>query len=60
AIVAGGMRTPFLLDRFPDIDEDTLQPPENVAAAVRFVLAQPPGTVVPEVMVLPMKESSWP
>jgi NAD(P)-dependent dehydrogenase (short-subunit alcohol dehydrogenase family) len=60
AIVAGGMRTPFLLDRFPDIDEDTLQPPENVAAAVRFVLMQPPGTVVPEVMVLPMKETSWP
>ncbi|MBY4795029.1 SDR family oxidoreductase [Burkholderia multivorans] len=60
AIVAGGMRTPFLLDRFPDIDEDTLQPPENVAAAVRFVLTQPPGTVVPEVMVLPMKETSWP
>ena len=38
AIVAGGMRTPFLLDRFPDIDADTLQPAENVAAAVRFVL----------------------
>ena len=38
AIVAGGMRTPFLLDRFPDIDEDTLQPPENVAAAVRYLL----------------------
>jgi NAD(P)-dependent dehydrogenase (short-subunit alcohol dehydrogenase family) len=33
AVVAGGMRTPFLLDRFPDI---------------------------PEVMVLPMKETSWP
>ncbi|MFP3519203.1 hypothetical protein SB766_23785, partial [Pseudomonas sp. SIMBA_077] len=60
AIVAGGMRTPFLLDRFPDIDEDTLQPPEHVAAAVRFVLTQPPGTVVPELMVLPMKETSWP
>ena len=59
AIVAGGMRTPFLLDRFPDIDEDTLQPPEHVAAAVRFVLTQPPGTVVPEVMVLPMKETPW-
>ena len=60
AVVAGGMRTPFLLDRFPDIDEDTLQPPEHVAAAVRFVLTQPPGTVVPELMVLPMKETSWP
>lgn len=60
AIVAGGMRTPFLLDRFPDIDVDTLQPPEHVAATVRFVLTQPPGTVIPEVMVLPMRETSWP
>ncbi|RQR59984.1 SDR family NAD(P)-dependent oxidoreductase [Burkholderia sp. Bp9125] len=60
AIVAGGMRTPFLLDRFPDIDEATLQPPEHVAATVRFVLTQPPGTVIPELMVLPMRETSWP
>lgn len=60
AIVAGGMRTPFLLDRFPDIDVETLQPPEHVAATVRFVLTQPPGTVIPEVMVLPMRETSWP
>ncbi|AJP57602.1 short-chain dehydrogenase [Pandoraea vervacti] len=60
AIVAGGMRTPFLLDRFPDIDESTLQPPENVANTVRFVLTQPEGTVIPEVMVLPMRETSWP
>jgi len=27
---------------------------------VRFVLTQPAETVVPEVMVLPMKETSWP
>ncbi|AEA64432.1 SDR family oxidoreductase [Burkholderia gladioli] len=60
AIVAGGMRTPFLLDRFPEIDVETLQAPENVAAAVRFVLTQPPGTVVPELMVLPTGETSWP
>jgi len=60
AIVAGGMRTPFLLDRFPDIDVDTLQEPANVAEVIRFVLSLPAGTVVPEVMVLPMKETSWP
>ena len=60
AIIAGGMRTPFLLDRFPDIDQDTLQDPLNVARAVKFVLTQPPETVIPEVMVLPMKETSWP
>jgi NAD(P)-dependent dehydrogenase (short-subunit alcohol dehydrogenase family) len=60
AIVAGGMRTPFLLDRFPDIDTSTLQDPANVARAVRFVLTQPEETVIPELMVLPMKETSWP
>ncbi len=60
AVIAGGMRTPFLLDRFPDIDVDTLQDPANVARAVCFVLTQPTETVVPEVMVLPMKETSWP
>lgn len=60
AVIAGGMRTPFLLDRFPDIDESLLQDPMNVARAVKFLLTQPPETVIPEVMVLPMKETSWP
>lgn len=60
AVVAGGMRTPFLLDRFPDIDPGVLQDPLNVAHAVRFVLTQPDETVVPEITVLPMRETSWP
>ncbi len=60
AVVAGGMRTPFLLDRFPDIDRGTLQDPRNVAETIRFVLSQPDETVIPEVMVIPMQESSWP
>jgi hypothetical protein len=60
AVVPGGMRTPFLLDRFEDIDVSTLQDPQAVADTVRFVLCQPEGTVIPEVMVLPMQESSWP
>lgn len=60
AVVAGGMRTPFLLDRFPDIDPQVLQDPMNVAKAVLFVLTQPAETVIPELMVLPMRESSWP
>ena len=60
AVVAGGMRTPFLLDRFPDIDESTLQDPSNVANTIRFVLTQPAETVIPEIMVLPMRETSWP
>jgi NAD(P)-dependent dehydrogenase (short-subunit alcohol dehydrogenase family) len=60
AVVAGGMRTPFLLDRFPDLDPAVLQDPANVAETVRFVLSQPDETVIPEVLVLPMRETSWP
>ena len=60
AVVAGGMRTPFLLDRFPDIDPNVLQDPANVAATVRFLLTLPDETVIPEVTVIPMRESSWP
>jgi NAD(P)-dependent dehydrogenase (short-subunit alcohol dehydrogenase family) len=60
AVVAGGMQTPFLLDRFPDIDVNTLQDPRNVADTIRYVLMQPAQTVIPEVMVLPMRETSWP
>jgi NAD(P)-dependent dehydrogenase (short-subunit alcohol dehydrogenase family) len=60
AVIAGGMRTPFLLDRFPDVDPGVLQDPAHVARAVRYVLAQPAETVVPEITVLPMRETSWP
>lgn len=60
AVIAGGMRTPFLLDRFPDLDPGLLQDPANVAETVRFVLSQPDETVIPEVLVLPMRETSWP
>lgn len=59
AVIAGGMRTPFLLDRFADIDQSTLQDPANVAETIRFVLNQPAETVIPEIMVIPMRESSW-
>ncbi len=60
AVVAGGMRTPFLLDRFPDLDPSRLQDPRAVAETVRFVLTLPDPTVVPEILVLPMQETSWP
>jgi NAD(P)-dependent dehydrogenase (short-subunit alcohol dehydrogenase family) len=60
AVIAGGMRTPFLLDRFPDIDPGVLQDPANVAKTVRYLLMLPDETVIPEVMVIPMREGSWP
>jgi len=60
ALIAGGMKTPFLLDRFPDIDQTKLQDPENVAGNIRFLLEGPSDTAVPEIMVIPLQETSWP
>jgi NAD(P)-dependent dehydrogenase (short-subunit alcohol dehydrogenase family) len=60
AVVAGGMRTPFLLERFPDLDPAKLQDPAHVARAVRFALSQPRESVVAEITVLPVQETSWP
>ena len=60
AVISGGMRTPFLLDRVPDIDLATLQDPQNVAETVRYLLRLPADTVVPEMTVIPMRETSWP
>lgn len=60
ALVAGGMQTPFILERFPDVDPNLLQDPRNVADTIKYVLCQPDETVIPEVMVIPMRETSWP
>jgi NAD(P)-dependent dehydrogenase (short-subunit alcohol dehydrogenase family) len=60
AVMPGGMKTPFLLDRFPDIDPNVLQDPMNVALAVKWVLQMPGESVIPEMMVIPLTESSWP
>ncbi len=60
AVIAGGMNTPFLLDRFPAIDRSTLQDPASVALAICELLELPAGTVIPEVTILPMHETSWP
>ena len=59
AVVAGGMKTPFILDRFPEA-ASFLQDPVNVAETIRYILCQPKETVIPEVFVLPMNETSWP
>jgi NAD(P)-dependent dehydrogenase (short-subunit alcohol dehydrogenase family) len=60
AIVNGGMQTPFILERFPDTPLENLQDPKNVAETIRFLLMQPDETVIPEVTVLPIRETSWP
>lgn len=60
AVVVGGMRTPFILERFPDTPLENLQDPANVASVIRSLLTLPKETGVPEVMVVPMTETSWP
>ncbi|HET7028453.1 MAG TPA: SDR family oxidoreductase [Candidatus Limnocylindrales bacterium] len=60
AVVCGGMQTPFILDRFPDVPLENLMDPAHAARTIRFVLDQPPEVVIPEVMVLPLHETSWP
>jgi NAD(P)-dependent dehydrogenase (short-subunit alcohol dehydrogenase family) len=60
AIVTGGMRTPFLLERFPDLDPSRLQDPRAVARTVRFALTQPRESAIAELTVVPLTETSWP
>lgn len=60
AMISGGLRTPFILDRFPDVDPGVLQDPRAVAEAILFAVKMPAESVIPEMMVLPMRESSWP
>jgi len=63
-IIPGGMRTHFF-DRFPEQgipmpDERNLQDPANVAATILFVVQMPPESVVQEIIVTPLTETSWP
>jgi len=62
-LVPGGMRTAFFDGRDeqyrPGADA-ALNDPADVAAAVCFVLDQPPGCEVRELVVAPATEPSWP
>lgn len=60
AVVAGGMRTPFLLERFPELDAASLQDPDDVAGAILSALLLPPNAVIAELTILPLRETSWP
>lgn len=60
ALVAGGMRTNFFRTLDPPPDPATLQPPENVANTILFMVCQPPETVVQEAVVTPITETSYP
>jgi NAD(P)-dependent dehydrogenase (short-subunit alcohol dehydrogenase family) len=63
-IIPGGMRTHFF-DRFaaqgiPMPDEANLQDPANVAETIVFAVCMPPQSVVQELIVTPLSETSWP
>jgi len=60
----GGMRTHFF-DRFveqgiPMPDEQNLQDPATVAAAILFAVRMPEKSVIQEMLVTPVTETSWP
>ncbi len=63
-VIPGGMDTGFFA-RFADQgipapDPATLQDPADVARAILFAVAAPPGSVVQELVVTPPNEPSWP
>jgi NAD(P)-dependent dehydrogenase (short-subunit alcohol dehydrogenase family) len=60
AVICGGMRTPFILDRFPDTPLENLQEPSTVARVLRCMVEAEGDSVVPEITILPMGETSWP
>ncbi|MBT2530089.1 SDR family oxidoreductase [Streptomyces sp. ISL-99] len=59
-IIAGGMETPFIMERFPDADTSMLQSPDIVADTVLYALSVPAGSAVSELVVVPRTEPSWP
>ncbi len=60
AVVPGGMRTNFFAALDPPPPPENLQPPETVAASILFMLSQPPDSVIHELIVTPMSETSFP
>jgi NAD(P)-dependent dehydrogenase (short-subunit alcohol dehydrogenase family) len=63
-VIPGGMRTHFF-DRFeaqgiPMPDMDKLQDPANVAETIVYAVRMPAGSVMQEVIVTPLDETSWP
>lgn len=59
-VIAGGMETPFIMERFPDADTSKLQSPDVVADAVLSALSVAPGSAMAEVVIVPRSEPSWP
>jgi len=63
-VIPGGMRTHFF-DRFveqgiPMPEMDDLQDPSTVARVILHAVRMPPESVIQEVLVTPLTETSWP
>lgn len=63
-IIPGGMRTHFF-DRFaeqgiPMPEEQNLQDPATVAGAIVYATMMPPESVLQEMIITPVNETSWP
>ena len=63
-IIPGGMNTHWF-DRFPEQgiplpDQSNLQDPANVADAIAYAVALPRGSVMQEMLITPLSETSWP
>ncbi|MCL5256280.1 MAG: SDR family oxidoreductase [Chloroflexi bacterium] len=59
-VAPGGMRTHFF-DRFEvPPDPEKLNDPKNVADLIVFIVSQPPDSVINEVLICSMNETSWP
>ncbi|MDQ3922875.1 MAG: SDR family oxidoreductase [Actinomycetota bacterium] len=59
-IVPGGMRTNFFNALEPPPPPENLQPPETVARSILFMISQPLDSVIHELVVTPMTETSFP
>lgn len=60
AVVPGGMRTNFFAALDPPPPPKNLQPPETVAGSILFMLSQPLDSVIHELIVTPVTETSFP
>jgi 2-dehydro-3-deoxy-L-rhamnonate dehydrogenase (NAD+) len=62
-MIPGGMKTGFFDDRpdkYKPQDDSRLNDPANVAQAILFVLSQPQGCEIREMLICHEEEGSWP
>ena len=62
-VIPGGMRTPFFDgrdERYKPAPDAALNDPYDVARAIVYALAQPPGCEIRELVICPSTEASWP